>query len=123
MKIDPRLILSSILDGSKFHEFKKMYGEGLVCGYGRMDGHLVGIVANNGNFDADAAKKGAHFVHMTTDRRIPIVFLQNSLFHEDFETPESYEKSILSSSETTRARASFIAAVAVSKVGSYENAL
>ena len=84
LKIDTRLTLSALLDSSRFHEFKEMYGEGLLCGYGRIGGHLVAVVANNGILDSHAARKGAHFVHLATERRIPLIFLQNSVFHDDF---------------------------------------
>ena len=116
LKLDARFLLSALLDGSKFHEFKKLFGLGLVCGYGRINGHLVGIVANNGILDADSGKKGAHFVHLATERRIPIIFLQNSLFHDDFDQGENTLPNVEASAETARARAAFISAVSVSKV-------
>ena len=92
-----------------------MYGEGLLCGYGRIGGHLVAVVANNGILDSHAARKGAHFVHLATERRIPLIFLQNSVFHEDFDETEG-DKAVSESADTTRARAGLIAAVSVSKV-------
>lgn len=72
-----KLVLSRILDGSKFHEFKEKYGESLLTGFGRLYGHQVGIVANNGVIFAESAQKGAHFIQMCSKRNIPILFLQN----------------------------------------------
>ena len=115
-KSDVRLTLSALLDGSKFHEFKELFGTGLVCGYGRIDGHLVGIVGNNGNYDANSALKGTHFVHLATEREVPIIFLQNSLFHDDYSSETWGKPEIDVDSFTLRARASLIAAVSVSKV-------
>lgn len=57
-----RTVLSRILDGSKFHEFKERYGTTLITGYGHLYGHPVGIVANNGVLFSESAMKGAHFV-------------------------------------------------------------
>lgn len=115
-KEDVRFLLSTVIDGSKFHEFKEMFGTGLVCGFARIEGHMIGIVANNGILDVNSALKGTHFVHMATEREIPLIFLQNSSFHDDFEPEEMSQKSIEESSNTLRARASLIAAVSVSKV-------
>lgn len=114
-KEDVRFLLSTVIDGSKFHEFKEMFGTGLVCGFARIEGHMIGIVANNGILDVNSALKGTHFVHMATEREIPLIFLQNSSFHDDFEPEEMSQKSIEESSNTLRARASLIAAVSVSK--------
>ena len=114
-KCDVRLILSCILDNSKFHEFKSNYGKGVVTGYGRIGGYMIGFICNNGILDADSAKKAAHFVHLATERNIPLVFLQNSLYHDDFEAVERNRQNIENSSETLRARASMIAAISVSK--------
>ena len=118
LKLDARFIVASLVDGSRFHEFKQLYGTGLLCGYGRINGRLVAIVANNGTMDCHAARKGAHFVHLATERRVPIVFLQNSLFHDDFEQSENTMDNIYFSSETLRARASLISAISVSTVRS-----
>lgn len=113
-KCDVRLVLSCLLDNSKFHEFKQLFGTGIVAGYGRVGGHMVGFVCNNGNLDADSAKKAAHFVHLATERALPIVFLQNSLFHDDFDLFENNRANIEASSETLRSRAQLAAAVSVS---------
>ena len=66
-----------MVDGSRFHEFKKLYGETLVCGFAKVWGHQVGIVANNGILFSESALKGAHFIELCNQRRIPLVFLQN----------------------------------------------
>ncbi len=74
---DIREIIARIVDASRFHEFKKLYGATLVCGFAHIDGHPVGIVANNGILFPESAQKGAHFVQLSNRRRIPLVFLQN----------------------------------------------
>ncbi len=72
-----REVLARLLDGSRFHEFKSNYGTTLVCGFGRWMGYPVGIVANNGVLFSESALKGAHFVELCSQRRIPLLFLQN----------------------------------------------
>ena len=74
---DVREIIGRLVDGSEFHEFKANYGTTLVCGFARMWGCPVGIVANNGILFSESALKGAHFVQLTNRRRIPLLFLQN----------------------------------------------
>jgi acetyl-CoA carboxylase carboxyltransferase component len=74
---DARELIARIVDGSRFHEFKELYGETLVCGYARIEGIPVGILANNGVLFAQSAQKGAHFVELCCKRRVPLVFLQN----------------------------------------------
>ena len=74
---DIKDIIARLVDGSKFHEFKKNYGTTLVCGFARWMGYQVGIVANNGVLFSEAALKGAHFVQLCNQRRIPLIFLQN----------------------------------------------
>jgi len=74
---DPRPLLRRILDGSTLDEFKRDYAETLVCGYGRLFGMPVGIVANNGVLFADSARKGAHFIMLCAQQRIPLLFVQN----------------------------------------------
>ena len=76
-QVDPRGIIARIVDGSRFAEFKELYGETLVCGFARIEGYPVGIVASNGVLFAESAQKGAHFVELCTKRRVPLVFLQN----------------------------------------------
>jgi acetyl-CoA carboxylase carboxyltransferase component len=76
-QVDPREIVARLVDGSRFHEFKALYGETLVCGFARIEGYPVGILANNGVLFAESAQKGAHFVELACKRRVPLVFLQN----------------------------------------------
>jgi acetyl-CoA carboxylase carboxyltransferase component len=75
--VDPRELIARIVDGSRFQEFKQLYGETLVTGFARIEGFPVGILANNGVLFAESAQKGAHFVELCCKRRIPLVFLQN----------------------------------------------
>jgi acetyl-CoA carboxylase carboxyltransferase component len=74
---DIREIIARIVDGSKFQEFKELYGQTLVCGFARIMGYPVGILGNNGVLFSESAKKGAHFIELCTSRKIPLVFLQN----------------------------------------------
>ena len=74
---DVREVIARIVDGSRLHEFKPDYGETLVCGFGAIEGQPVAILANNGVLVSAAALKGAHFVELACQRRIPLVFLQN----------------------------------------------
>jgi acetyl-CoA carboxylase carboxyltransferase component len=74
---DVREVIARIVDGSDFAEFKERYGETLVCGWARIEGYPVGIVANNGILFSASSLKGAHFVELASQRRIPLVFLQN----------------------------------------------
>jgi acetyl-CoA carboxylase carboxyltransferase component len=76
-QVDPRELIARIVDGSRFHEFKALYGETLVCGFARLEGYPVGILANNGVLFGESAAKGAHFVELACKRRVPLVFLQN----------------------------------------------
>ncbi len=74
---DAREIIARIVDGSKFDEFKPLYGSTLVTGFARLHGFPVGILANNGILFSTSAKKGAHFIELCCQRKIPLVFLQN----------------------------------------------
>ena len=74
---DVREVISRIVDGSRFHEFKQRYGNTLVCGFARIHGYPVGIVANNGILFSESSLKGAHFVELCGQRGVPLVFLQN----------------------------------------------
>jgi acetyl-CoA carboxylase carboxyltransferase component len=74
---DVHEVIARIVDGSRFQEFKSRYGSTLVCGFGRITGFPVGIVANNGILFSESALKGAHFIELCGQRRIPLVFLQN----------------------------------------------
>jgi acetyl-CoA carboxylase carboxyltransferase component len=74
---DVREVIARLVDGSRFREFKALYGTTLVTGFARIWGYPVGIVANNGILFSESALKGAHFVELCTARRIPLLFLQN----------------------------------------------
>jgi acetyl-CoA carboxylase carboxyltransferase component len=76
-QMDAREIVARIVDGSRFDEFKALYGETLVCGWAHVEGYPVGILANNGVLFAESAQKGAHFIELACKRRVPLVFLQN----------------------------------------------
>jgi 3-methylcrotonyl-CoA carboxylase beta subunit len=72
-----REVLARLLDGSRLHEFKARYGTTLICGFARIYGHQVGVLANDGILFSESALKGAHFIELCCQRRIPLVFLQN----------------------------------------------
>jgi acetyl-CoA carboxylase carboxyltransferase component len=72
-----REIIARIVDGSRFHEFKPLYGETLVCGFAHLDGWPIAVLANDGILFSQSALKGAHFIELAAQRRIPLVFLQN----------------------------------------------
>jgi 3-methylcrotonyl-CoA carboxylase beta subunit len=72
-----REVIARIVDGSEFDEFKALYGTSLVCGFARIWGYPVAILANNGVLFSESALKGAHFIELACQRRIPLVFLQN----------------------------------------------
>jgi 3-methylcrotonyl-CoA carboxylase beta subunit len=74
---DAREIIARIVDGSRWREFKELYGATLVTGFAHIHGHPVGILANNGILFSESALKGAHFIELCDQRRIPLVFLQN----------------------------------------------
>ncbi|MBX6764570.1 MAG: methylcrotonoyl-CoA carboxylase [Rubrobacteraceae bacterium] len=74
---DVREVIARIVDASRFDEFKPLYGETLVCGFARIFGHPVGILANNGILFSESALKGAHFIELCSSRHVPLVFLQN----------------------------------------------
>lgn len=74
---DVREVIARIVDGSAFNEFKALYGTTLVCGFAHLYGYPVGIVANNGILFAESAQKGAHFIELCAQRKIPLIFLQN----------------------------------------------
>lgn len=76
-QFDVREVIARIVDGSRFHEFKELYGLTLICGFASIMGYPVGIVGNNGVLFAESAQKGAHFVELCTIRKIPLIFLQN----------------------------------------------
>jgi 3-methylcrotonyl-CoA carboxylase beta subunit len=74
---DVREVIARLVDGSRFAEFKPLYGQTLVTGFARLHGHPVGIVANNGVLFGESALKGAHFIELCDRRSIPLLFLQN----------------------------------------------
>jgi acetyl-CoA carboxylase carboxyltransferase component len=76
-QLDAREVIARIVDASRFAEFKALYGETLVCGFARIEGFPVGILANNGVLFAESSQKGAHFIELCCKRRVPLVFLQN----------------------------------------------
>ena len=71
-------IIARLVDGSRFHEFKPDWGESIVTGFARIHGHLVGIIANNGIIFSESALKATHFIELCEQRRVPLVFLQNT---------------------------------------------
>ncbi len=74
---DVHEVIARIVDGSEFHEFKALYGSTLVCGFARIWGIPVAILANNGVLFSESAQKGAHFIELACQRRVPLLFLQN----------------------------------------------
>ncbi|XP_014793315.1 PREDICTED: methylcrotonoyl-CoA carboxylase beta chain, mitochondrial-like [Calidris pugnax] len=108
-----KLILSRLMDGSRFQEFKANYGTTLVTGFGHVEGCLVGVVASNGELSHDAALKGSHFVQLCGQRGVPILFLQNT-------APQAPQPASLSQAEAhsnrLKAQASMMAAVACAPV-------
>ena len=74
---DVREIIARLVDASEFHEFKALYGSSLVCGFAHIWGMPVAILANNGILFSESAQKGAHFIELACQRRIPLLFLQN----------------------------------------------
>jgi 3-methylcrotonyl-CoA carboxylase beta subunit len=74
---DVREVIARLVDASEFHEFKARFGTTLVCGFAHIEGMPVGIVANNGILFSESAQKGAHFIELCCQRKIPLVFLQN----------------------------------------------
>jgi acetyl-CoA carboxylase carboxyltransferase component len=76
-QLEARDVIARLVDGSRFDEFKALYGETLVCGWARIEGFPVGILASNGVLFAESSRKGAHFIELACKRRVPLVFLQN----------------------------------------------
>jgi 3-methylcrotonyl-CoA carboxylase beta subunit len=74
---DVREIIARVVDGSEFDEFKALFGSTLVCGFARLYGMPLGIVANNGVLFGESAQKGAHFIELCAQRKVPLLFLQN----------------------------------------------
>lgn len=105
---DVKEIIARVVDGSEFDEFKALYGTTLVCGFARIHGQPVGILANNGILFSESAQKGAHFVELCCQRKIPLVFLQNIM---GFMVGKKYE-----SEGIARHGAKMVTAVANAKV-------
>ena len=74
---DVREVIGRIVDGSEFEEFKQLYGTTLVCGFAHLYGMPIGIIANNGILFSESSLKGAHFIELCCQRKIPLLFLQN----------------------------------------------
>ncbi len=74
---DVREVIAHLVDNSDFHEFKELYGTTLVCGFARLMGYPVGIIANNGILFSESALKATHFIELCTQRQTPLIFLQN----------------------------------------------
>ncbi len=105
---DMREIISRIVDASEFDEFKKTYGETLITGFAHLYGYPVGIVANDGILFSESAEKGAHFIQLCAQRRIPLIFLQNI---SGFMVGKAYEHAGIA-----RAGAKMVTAVACANV-------
>jgi len=105
---DIREVIRRVVDGSRFDEFKARFGETLVCGFAHIDGWPCGIVANNGVLFSESAQKGAHFVELCSQRKIPLVFLQNIT---GFMVGQKYENEGIA-----RHGAKMVTAVATTKV-------
>jgi acetyl-CoA carboxylase carboxyltransferase component len=76
-ELDAREVIARMVDGSRLQEFKQLYGETLVCGFARIEGYPIAILANQGVLFAESAQKGAHFIELACKRKLPLVFLQN----------------------------------------------
>jgi acetyl-CoA carboxylase carboxyltransferase component len=76
-QFDVREVIARLVDGSRFHEFKALYGTTLVTGFARLHGYEVGILGNNGVLFSESALKGTHFIELACQRRVPLLFLQN----------------------------------------------
>lgn len=105
---DIREVIARLVDGSKFDEFKSRYGVTLVCGFAHIMGIPVGIIANNGVLFSESALKGAHFVELCSQRKIPLIFLQNIT---GFMVGKSYEQGGIA-----KDGAKLVTAVATTKV-------
>ncbi|XP_039623747.1 methylcrotonoyl-coenzyme A carboxylase 2 isoform X1 [Polypterus senegalus] len=111
--LDVRLILSHLTDGSRFQEFKELYGTTLVAGFASIVGNLVGIIAGNGQLTYEAALKACHFVQICDQRGVPLIFLQNS---PPFPALTSSVSQAALNSNRLKAHASLMSAVASASV-------
>ncbi len=105
---DAREVIARLVDDSEFDEFKRLYGTTLVCGFAQLYGYPVGIIANNGILFGESALKGAHFIELCAQRKIPLIFLQNIT---GFMVGKQYEHSGIA-----KHGAKMVAAVACAKV-------
>ncbi len=105
---DIREVIKRVVDGSRFDEFKARFGETLICGFAHIDGWPCGIIANNGVLFSESAQKGAHFVELCSQRKIPLIFLQNVT---GFMVGQKYENEGIA-----RHGAKMVTAVATTKV-------
>ncbi|MDO9435853.1 carboxyl transferase domain-containing protein [Hydrogenophaga sp.] len=108
---DVREIIARVVDGSEFHEFKARYGATLVCGFAHIEGMPIGIIANNGVLFSESAQKGAHFIELCCQRKVPLLFLQNIT---GFMVGKKYE-----SEGIARHGAKLVTAVATAQVPKY----
>lgn len=111
--LDIRLIVSRLTDGSRFQEFKARYGTTLLTGFARIDGHQIGIVANNGELTYEASLKGSHFVQLCDQRDIPLIFLQNTAPEPAHTTSQTKAES---NTNRLKAQGSMMSAVACASV-------
>ncbi|XP_068098577.1 methylcrotonoyl-CoA carboxylase beta chain, mitochondrial-like [Hyperolius riggenbachi] len=113
LTLDAKLILSRLVDGSRFLEFKADFGTTIVTGFAYIEGNLVGIVASNGVLTHDASLKGSHFVQICNHRNIPLLFLQNTTSQDPTVTSVSQAEVL---TNRLKAQASMMAAVACASV-------
>ncbi|TSN76569.1 Methylcrotonoyl-CoA carboxylase beta chain, mitochondrial [Bagarius yarrelli] len=111
--MDIKLIVSRLTDGSRFQEFKSRYGTSLVTGFAKIEGHLVGVVANNGKLTYEACLKGSHFVQLCEQRDIPLIFLQNTAPEPSHTLSQNKAES---NTMILKAQASMMSAVACASV-------
>ncbi|XP_008336591.1 methylcrotonoyl-CoA carboxylase beta chain, mitochondrial [Cynoglossus semilaevis] len=111
--VDVKMVISRLTDGSRLQEFKARYGTTLITGFAKIHGHLVGIVANNGELLYEAALKGSHFVQLCDQRDIPLLFLQNTAPTGALTLSKSQAEQ---NSNCLKARGSMLSAVACATV-------
>ncbi|KAK2908192.1 methylcrotonoyl-coenzyme A carboxylase 2 isoform X1 [Channa argus] len=111
--LDVKMVISRLVDGSRFQEFKARYGTTLITGFAKIHGHLVGIVANNGELLYQAALKGSHFIQLCDQRDIPLLFLQNTA---PAAAPTLSTKQAETNSNRLKAQGSMMSAVACAAV-------
>ncbi|KAH9509743.1 hypothetical protein Btru_044411 [Bulinus truncatus] len=112
-EIDMYKIIARLVDGSRFHEFKMMYGKGLLTGFAHIQGHLVGVIANQGEINEKEAAKGAHFIQLCCQRVVPLIFLQNT---QDSVALSSVKNEAISLGITLKAQARMLSAVSCAAV-------